>query len=557
MSLCCSLPYEATLAQAEELNRCGIKSREIVRKLLDDGSMQMLKSTEDMCDLLPLAVSLTKHSKERVDSNPEPASTARNLLVAAIQRSLYEQTLDESKDINLLTSSLQTALLIQQYTYAQPWIRNNLESSWGVRFELGEHDQNYLEVLSSLGVPAADALDARRRLRSGERSPELYRAARETVPAGEKLARRYIAWQAACVATAIFGKPQFRPYRVLTMDIAPAETIVAASLDDLPTSLRYSHLPGYAMANLFNSRQHYEGDARQPIPVPAGKLALITNIDGLPFHSEPATSEKAVAEFRQMNIDMLISHYGSLAPGGGIVTFPWGIASANSEQEQALDDAVVELARQAHHGVDRRVFHKSTLIDWMSEADFEIAADLSPIFQSGRDHFAALMVQKPREASGGHQAIIDELNKRLSKPAERRSLWPFNAQPGRTPAELVRFKQEAVDKIYRLYQALDYEAELVISPWAIANATPEQAQALNDIVVELARQAHHGVDRRLFHKNVLADPFAIQTSDDHFEVLSITKPRKSLVDMHDRAMGRAADSPAIQAQSLGLLDPTR
>ncbi len=540
--LCPSLNYEGSLALAEELNRRGGISREIVRGLLDERSMQQLKADETTRDLLPVASAFSKANENPGEYVHDPASSiARQLLESAVQKCLYELTIDESRDVELFAANLRKTLLSQNCVYEQSPIPGNLESSWGVRYELDLVSDNYLKIVSSLGIPSAAALEARRRLRDDPRDRELQLAARDTGPAGPDIARRYIEWQVAKIVSAAHGNPQIRPFRVLTRDIAPPELIAAGSLANLPPSLATSHLLGHAIVSLYNNQQHSEGDAYEEIPAPDNSLAGITIIDGVPYHYPRANSEAELEEFKEKNLNMLKMHYAKLAPGAELVIFPWDVADGSPDQVRILDEVVGEFAQWVKHGVIRRVFHKDTLIDWMSDTDREIAENLSLIFKSDRDHFEALIVRKPREPLNEYQINFNEMLSRLSNPGDGTPLWPFNDRPGNTPDELNRYKIETVEKLYEMYEASEFGTDLVIFPWDIAGGTPEQVRALEEIVVELGRRVHHGVDRCLYHRSALNHP---PDESEYYEALVISRPREALAKIFKRAVGKVVDSSA-------------
>jgi hypothetical protein len=536
LSNCSSVPYEAALAMGEEFNRRGRKASEIVRSLLSETSMQPLKTSEDTQELLPLAVALTKHSKGKNARFDPTSSLARDLLVAAVHRTIYEITLDEFNDIEKLKIRLRDTMSSQRYMYIQDLDFGDIESSWGVRYEYKDAGQTYLDAVSSLGVPSPAALQARRQLRTDAQNVSLREAARETVPAGDELAQKYIEWQVGKAAALIFGSPQLRPYRSLSMDIAPPDTILEGSLANLPPSLVGSNIIPHAFASLYNEQQHLRGDTYKPIPAPDGSLALITNIDGMPYHSSPAHTEAEVSRFKERNIAMLVDGYAKLAPGAELVIFPWDVANGGPEQLQVLDEIVYEFGNLIRNSVDRRVFHLSTLKDWMSDADRQIAEELSPIFRSGRHHFEALIIRKPREPVEDYSAIFNKPMIALLYQGNGEAAGSVQDESEAAAHDPVAYRISVVDKLYSLYENAKFGDEVVICPWEVTDGNPDQRRAIDEVAVELARRVHHGIDIRIYPGSCFSNP---ATEEKYFLTIAFTKPRESLVDVHNRALKKA------------------
>jgi hypothetical protein len=559
MSLCSSLPYEAVLGMAEEFNRRGRMANGFVRDLLSENSLRQLKESENSRGLLPLAVAFTKHSTGKDARYGQQNSLARNLLVSAIHRSIFEITPEIFSDSEKLKASLREALLTQKCWFREDWIDDDLESSWGVRYEYSVVDykklqwkQTYLDMLASLGVPSKRAIRARELLKTDPKNKVYRDIARKTVPAGEALAIQLIDWQVDQLVADMFGDPQLRPFRSLSMDIAPPDEILEGSLANLAPALLESNIVLHAFAALFNKQQHLQGDVYDQIPVADDELALLTNIDGMPYHSSPAYTAADVRRFKSKNLQMLIDHYAKLARGAQHIIFPWDVAEGTPAQLQALDEIVFEFARKAPFGVDRRLFDFGTLKDWMSDVDEHIAKELSPIFKSGRSHCEALISRKPRNPAADCLAVFNNPSVDLTLVPD----WSQPAKPEGASFEAAAYKRRVVDKIHDLYKAADFDEEIVVRPWGVEGGNPEQMRAIEDIAIELARRVHHGVDIRVFHRSSFNNP---PSDDEYFVTIALTKPRESIVAVHKRAIDKQKrrEASLSRAQTRGSPDPTR
>lgn len=399
LDICSSNPILSEYKRANQFARSGLRARDIANDLFSSNSTRALKE-----ESFYLSAANTVLAKDKV---------ARGLLQAALQECLYQITTEEwdaEKPERAFYHRLRDKLFTQTHSYNVEQSTRNMETRWQIYIEPEEHGQTYFERLCQLSTLTAEAHEAKARM-TGEDEGSFCRiddmtTAQQREAAGEQLAAELLERQVAAIAQEVVGNPRYRPIRIFSMDNAAPLSIATSSIINTPASTQEMTMFSRATESLFNRHQHITGNMFNALPVPDDSLALITCIDGWPFHFQ-LDPEKHVnhEEFVQVAIDVLKGWYDKLAPGGKILIFPWAIYNPNDSHsdkkahERSLKQVCEGLGDAIGHGVDSRRFSRGTLYEWMSVADRETADRISPIFKSNDTSYEALMITKPRESS--------------------------------------------------------------------------------------------------------------------------------------------------------------
>lgn len=143
--------------------------------------------------------------------------------------------------------------------------------------------------------------------------------------------------------------------------------------------------------------------------------------------------------------------------------------------------------------------------------------------------------------------------------------WPFHFQvPEGVSPTPEKITNVALATMEHYYDKLAYGGEIVIFPWTLPNAGPEEEHLLKTIEVELGNRIRNNTSIKRYPSGVLKT-FMMSESDkvtaesasriflggnDSYEVLVIQKPKKEIV------AGRAATALALsQARDQGSPDP--
>lgn len=423
IDLCSSVPLNAQMLRALEFRRSGERGREIVGHLFHEDSYDEMQ--EPATRALHYAVSGDE--------------TIRRLLESAVQAVLYTRnSYDMAEgDVELaserLAARLGEVLPNQTVSYEQEISGRNQETSWGLYFSSVNEDRNYLEALALIPLLTARARETakgleaaivqhkldhpdevsttkkERRLARQQRSDQFkeqhardIQLARETKPAGETLAREYMAWQIDVITKQIAGNDRYRPARFLSLDLARRDAIAASSLHFTSDATQATNLYTHAVRSLFDPRQHLAGDMFEPLPVPDNSLTFITIYDGWPFGSSFDNQEwgefdrEDIEACISVAVDRLFNFYQKLTYGGKLVIFPWATFDNDANSAEILRRVTGELSLLTGHGVNRPLFHVASLEELMSESELTYTKGLSAIFDDEENNFLeALIVEKP------------------------------------------------------------------------------------------------------------------------------------------------------------------
>lgn len=388
LEICSSTPIASAHSTAREFDHCRVKARGIGQAFMTTEGIEQLRDADKR--LVPLAQSLARDEDSRA------------LMIAAIQRTLFELTPDQLGDVIELRKRLSYNLATQQFAYEKVTApseqdEDGIEAGWGLRYAYRDAGRNYLEMLSCLKVPSGWAKYAQEGIKSGQKTnfEALREIARTTDSVGEELALGYIAWQADVIARLVANNPDFRVSRFLSMDMLPPDTIASHSVANMPSSTKSMHLFSHAIASLFNPKRHIQGDIRDELPVPDNSLTFIVSFDGWrPFSNSESTN---IAELRRQADEAVLvleALYKKLKPGGQLVIFPWAESKTSWKERRVLDELKGELGRRINHGVDARTFHKDTVDAWMTVGDRALAETTSMLGGRGSQTFEALIVTK-------------------------------------------------------------------------------------------------------------------------------------------------------------------
>lgn len=397
-----STPLYAQYLRGVEFIRDGERAKDLVGSLFSTEAFRLLRGENGWLRPLTVAASKDHLSKALLDS--------------AIQETLYTLTLDDlsapNNQAHKLARMLSGRLTAQRQVYGHEKRGTHVEGSQGLRIMRGETQVSYLERLSGLQVPTANALEAGHRLARGDYSSSNKALAQETHPAGEGVAERLIEWQARFIANVMCSDARrYRPARFLSLDALPPEEIALSGLTNMPASTRNMPLFSHAASSVFDERQHITGNMFQP-PFPSNSVSLFTSIDSWPYHfqTDPQIHGEE-ADFQAVALETLLKWYDMLAYGGKMVIFPWAIRRDSYEEAKSQRDAeALDRVRTALSAATGQMIYgarasRSTLEGWMSVADQQTAEGTSPIFDTTRgwhpdeDPYDALIIDKPSARS--------------------------------------------------------------------------------------------------------------------------------------------------------------
>ncbi len=406
LDLCSSKPSHTQRLRAHEFDRSGERARELVRGMFAEQTLGNLPE-----DLRPVAKAVAKNKH------------CRGLLISGVQDILYGITPEEwhshtNGSGDEFRIRLANALAERDKVVEQPGKRNekgfasedeiadDTEIRLGLRFdEVGEDSgPNYYSATSSLKIPSRLAEFAGLIFKLGSAQPkEDAKLAKDRVEAGPELAARYITWQSNYLAGIIAGNKRYRPFRAVSMDIAPVDDLAVSAIINTPEDERGMNLDSHAIASLGNPNLHLTGSILEPLQFPDNSLAFITCFDGWPNHFQMESGQPWSAEaFEETAFGVLSELYRKLAYGGKIVIFPWDIAGTNATKKESLNNVRKRLQHELDIVTGIESMSRRTLQRSMSDGDLEIAHTKSTITKYDMDKYGdypALIILKPKESS--------------------------------------------------------------------------------------------------------------------------------------------------------------
>jgi SAM-dependent methyltransferase len=352
VDLCSSVPLYIQWSRQRKFSRDGRLARQIVRRLFSQKERSRIPRDDRL-----------HHAAGAVAADDR----ARALLCAAVQRSLYQLTHQEARrrphgSGGQLRQRLSAVLIEQRQAYGERFTPDG-----PVTFASAD-GPDYFETVAALSMP--------------------HRSLGITAPIGEGRALALIAWQAGRIADEITLTLRERATRLLSMDVAAPDDIVASSIarasgdgDGRETFLR-------ALGTLHDPRQHIVGDITDELPFPDASLVLVTCIDGWPFH---ASFRRA---FAPAALNVIMPIHRKLRDGGELVICP-PVPARTRDPEKALDSLTLELVRRVGwSSVSRSILHKETAHHWMSPADRDVATRHSPMLHGRSPTLDTLVITR-------------------------------------------------------------------------------------------------------------------------------------------------------------------
>lgn len=393
LDLCSSVPVYAHRLRFLEFERDGERARGLMGEMFSPESLANLNHENP--ELKPVQLVMSRHD------------TARRLLEAAIQESLYEITSDEAAGDNasnpLYRQRLGDKLAAQHKAYTRS---NEALRKPGIQINSIDHESTYLEYLAHLEIRSNShaAQQARQRMSRTEFSESDIALARQKQAIGTELAAQYLDWQTNFIADRVVGHRRYRPARFLSMDKTDPRSIAVSALANMPESEVAHDGFSHAISSLFEPLQHIRGNIFDELPFPDNSLALITCFDAWPFHFQTDPQRHGPdQDFGPITEGVLHSLYRKLAYGGKMVIFPWSMNGESYATSKGGTTALTNIAANFGGSVDEQFnmkgIHRGTLNKYMSAADRETSDRMSPILASPNDYFFALVITKSKESS--------------------------------------------------------------------------------------------------------------------------------------------------------------
>ncbi len=395
LDLCSSVPLYAQMMRALEFKRSSERARELVAAMYSDTAPQQF----------PMAHELVEVHTAASDNSIRNKTPLRRLLVSAVQRVLYTRNSgdmaqgDTEESHQLFADRLAAEIANQQVIYDCDVSGDDSESKWQLKFYEESQDANLLDMFSRLAIRTPDAWAAGLRMKHYGVNDEDRALAAERQPAGENLARDYIQWLANGLAAGIAGNERYRPARFISLDQSQPIDIASSSLQVTPESTRHMNMYSHALASLFDPNMHLVGDIFEPLPMPDNSVTLITCMDAWPFYSNfDGLSGEEIDGAIYKATEIIGNWYDKLAYNGKMVIFPWSVEGGNPRDAAILRQTAAQLSLRFGHAVQPHLFHRGTLMEFLSEADRTTATELSPIFKGDVDDIYALIIEKPAKA---------------------------------------------------------------------------------------------------------------------------------------------------------------